>query len=132
MATTGELFAAAVIMREYSYCVYSRFSVGAAIEAVNDDGDRRVFTGCNVENSSFGGTICAERTAAVKAVSAGYTTFLAAAVSGGLADEDEKSDTFPCGICLQFLAEFAAPDMRIVLKSGTYRFDELFPNKFSL
>ena len=132
MQGTSELFEAAERMRAYSYCVYSRFSVGAAILAEKSDGDRRVFTGCNVENSSYGGTICAERTAAVKAVSEGYTRFIAAAVSGGVQGEDEKGDTFPCGICLQFMSEFAAPGMTVTLRSGTYPFADLMPKEFDL
>ena len=132
MQAASELFEAAERMREYSYCVYSHFSVGAAILAENSEGDRRIFTGCNVENSSYGGTICAERTAAVKALSEGYGKFIAAAVSGGVQGEPEYGDTFPCGICLQFMSEFAVPDMTVTLRSGTYPFTDLMPKEFDL
>ncbi|MBR4224705.1 MAG: cytidine deaminase [Oscillospiraceae bacterium] len=132
MQTAADLYRAAADARRYSHSPYSHFSVGAAIIAENAEGGRRVFTGCNVENASYGGAICAERTAAVKAVSEGYTRFTAVAVSGGYAGEDEQDDTFPCGICLQFLSEFASDDMTVTLRSGTYAFGELFPNAFRL
>lgn len=82
-----------------AYAPYSHFQVGAAL--VTDDG--RVFTGCNVENASYGAAICAERTAAVKAVSEGAHRFtmLAVVSSSGRA-------TPPCGICRQFLSEFSS------------------------
>lgn len=91
-----ELFAAAQKAIEHSYAPYSKFKVGAALLAK----DGRVFTGVNVENSSYGATICAERTAYVKAVSEGCKEFEAIAVasSSGIA--------WPCGICRQFMYEF--------------------------
>lgn len=115
-------------MCEKAYAPYSGFKVGAAVLA----SDGRVFTGCNVENGSYGCCICAERTAAVKAVSEGALKFKAAAVAnagGGL--------TYPCGICLQFLSEFAGEGFRIIMreKSGnivSHPIEELLPKGFKL
>ena len=84
--------------RKYSYSPYSRFRVGAAI--LTSDGT--VFTGCNIENSSLGLTICAERTAIFKAVSEGHRKFQAMAVVS-----DEKGFTTPCGACRQVLMDLA-------------------------
>lgn len=89
-----------------AYAPYSGFCVGAAL--LTSEGE--VFTGCNVENASYGATICAERCAIIKAVSEGYTSFTKIAiVSSG------NNLTFPCGICRQFLSEFMQEDGVIVL-----------------
>lgn len=80
------------------YSPYSKFKVGAAIRL--DDGT--IFGGCNVENAAYGPSICAERTAICKAVSAGFTEFKAVAVVAF----QEQSFTTPCGVCRQFLNEF--------------------------
>ena len=90
-------------MREQAYAPYSRFRVGAAL--LTSDG--KVYTGCNVENASFGITCCAERTALFKAVSEGKRTFTAIAVVGG-ADSVPDTDCFPCGGCRQAAAEISA------------------------
>ena len=74
--------------RDNAYVPYSNFRVGAAVLTV----DEKIFTGCNVENSSYGATICAERTAIVKAVSAGESELIAIAIAS-----DSSSLTFPCG-----------------------------------
>ena len=104
----GALFMLACGAMNGAYAPYSKFRVGACILA--DDG--RVFTGCNVENASYGAAICAERTAAVKAVTEGVKRFAAVAVAA-------DSAAWPCGICRQFLFEFALPDMRAVVgKAG--------------
>jgi cytidine deaminase len=94
---------AAVEARQRAYAKYSKFQVGAAILAA----DSRIFTGCNVENASYGLTICAERAAVFAAVAAGQQRFelLAIATPGGAA---------PCGACRQVLAEFS-PDLPILL-----------------
>lgn len=99
-----------------AYAPFSRFKVGAALLA--EDG--RIFTGCNVENSSYGATICAERTAFVKAVSEGCRHFTAIAVT-----------EMPCGICRQFMYEFC-PELRILCKGREYRLSELLPEGFRL
>ncbi len=98
------LVAAARAARERAYAPYSDFAVGAAL--LSSDGT--VVTGCNVENGSYGLTICAERNAVFAAVASGRRTFTAIAVAGA-----PDSVTAPCGACRQVLAEFA-PDMRVL------------------
>jgi cytidine deaminase len=89
-----------------SYSPYSRFPVGAAVLTSR----RRVFTGCNIENASYGLTLCAERAAVVAAAAAGERRLRAVAVAGG-----RGTAARPCGACLQVLAEFAGPDLVILL-----------------
>jgi cytidine deaminase len=89
-----------------AYAPYSGFSVGAAL--LTTEGE--VFTGCNVENASFGATICAERCAMIKAVSEGYTSFEKIAIVSS-----SNNITYPCGVCRQFLSEFMDEDSTIVL-----------------
>lgn len=98
-----ELFRMAVAAEKNSYAPFSNFHVGAALLSF----DGRVFTGVNVENSSLGATICAERTACTKAVSEGVREFTKIAISGN------GGEAWPCGICRQFLYEFA-PDLRVI------------------
>ena len=113
--TDHELVSKAVEMQKFSYIPYSRFPVGAALLC----GDGRVFTGCNVENAAYGSTICAERTALVKAVSEGYTSgFTAIAIAGQGGDY-----CWPCGACRQMLYEFA-PDLRVLAVRGDGQFME--------
>lgn len=125
--TDTELLEAAEKAMENAYAPYSGFKVGAALLCSGG----RVFTGCNVENSSYGASNCAERTAVFKAVSEGYKDLEAIAiVSSG---EDE---TFPCGICRQVLGEFS-PDIRIILRKkdgspSVYKFSDIMPHHFSL
>ena len=91
------LFQEAERMLDYAYAPYSHFHVGAAL--LSEDG--RIFTGCNVENASYGACICAERTALAKAISEGARSFVAIAVAGS------SGAPTPCGICRQMLYEFA-------------------------
>ena len=99
-----DLILSAQTARLRAYAPYSRFAVGAALLCP----DGRVFSGCNVENISFGLTLCAERSALVAAVAAGYQTFEAIAI---VADTDVPIS--PCGACRQVLAEFQ-PNLRIL------------------
>ena len=117
--------------RENAYAPYSHFRVGAAILCTNG----KVYTGCNVENASYGGTVCAERTAMLKAISEGEREFAAIAITG--AKEGEKGGfCAPCGICRQFLAEFCGEDTDVILgseeKLSVYKLSELLPLGFSL
>lgn len=105
MLTNQELIAAAIQARTKAYAPYSQYQVGAALLGKSG----KIYTGCNVENASFGATVCAERCAAVKAVSEGETDFEALAVVVG-----GPKPASPCGICRQFLAEFGT-DLRLLL-----------------
>ena len=112
--------------REQSYSPYSHFAVGAALECA----DGTVYTGCNVEGASYGNTICAERTALVKAVSEGKRSFKRVAI---VANSPEY--TAPCGICRQMLYEFA-PDLQVLCANGVGEWKsvslrELLPMGFS-
>ena len=100
-----ELAAAAQEASRNAYAPYSDFKVGAAL--ITADGT--IFTGCNVENASYGGTICAERNAATTAVARGCTDFEAIAIYS-----ETSPPSGPCGLCRQFLGEFN-PDMKIYL-----------------
>lgn len=106
LPTDQQLLERACGMLERAYAPYSGFRVGACL--LSEDG--RVFTGCNVENASYGATICAERVAVTRAVSEGARRFLAIAVAG------EKGFPWPCGVCRQVLYEFA-PDLRVICGS---------------
>ena len=115
----------AFTMLERSYVPYSKFPVGAALECA----DGSVFTGCNVENAAYGSTICAERTALVKAVSEGHRDFVRLAVVGNSEDY-----CWPCGACRQMLYEFA-PHLRVLAARGDGDFQavplsELLPHGF--
>ena len=101
---------ASVKAKEFSYSPYSRFRVGAALLTENGD----IFTGCNVENVSYGLAICAERTALVKAVSEGQKKFKALAV----ATDVTSTFTYPCGACRQFMAEFGNYDVYLTKANG--------------
>ncbi len=129
--TEAGLAAAAVRAMQHSWSPYSKFRVGAAL--LTDDG--AVYTGCNIENASFGATNCAERTAIFKAVSEGKTSFSAIAIAGGPEGRIGGICT-PCGICRQVLSEFCGPDLTVLLvhKDGfdRYTLGDLLPLSFSL
>jgi cytidine deaminase len=119
------LIEAAIDARNKAHAPYSHFHVGAAIEAV----DGRVFTGCNVENATYGLSVCAERVAIFKAISEGVRKFQRIAVS---ADTDVL--TPPCGACRQILWEFCG-DIEVTLtnlkgKTETLHLKDLFPRPF--
>ena len=119
--------------RTKSYCKYSGYAVGAAL--LTSDGE--IYRGCNVENSSYGATICAERCAALKAVSEGSNEFKAIAIVGGMKDARELKDyAYPCGVCRQVMQEFVNPaEFKIVVAYDNenfkeYTLKELFPEGF--
>ena len=119
------LVTAARRAREFAHAPFSRFKVGAALET--DDG--QVVTGCNVENATYGLTICAERVAVFKAISDGHRKFRRIAI---VADTSEP--TPPCGACRQILWEFGG-DLEIVLanlteETGRFRLKDLLPLPF--
>ena len=128
-APLDELLEAARVASRSSYSPYSRFRVGAAVFA-----DGRIFAGANVENASYGLTICAERTAAFAAVLAGATRIEAVAVACVDAPEGSAPTVLmPCGACRQVLAEFAGPETPVVVdRAGTFTVAELLPLAFRL
>ena len=126
MNDSDRLVAAAREARERAVATYSDFRVGAALETA----DGTIVTGCNIENASYGLTICAERVAMFKALSEGHRTFVRIAV---VADTD--SPTSPCGACRQVLWEFG-PDLEVILANlqevtGRHRMADLLPHAFS-
>ena len=114
--TEKELLELAIKAADFAYVPYSKFRVGAALEC----SDGTVFTGCNVENSSYGATNCAERTAIFKAVSEGHRDFVRIAVY--CADGKPEDYSMPCGICRQVMAEFNY-DLELILgkTDGSYK-----------
>jgi len=103
------LMARAIEASAQAYAPYSNFQVGAAIEC--EDGT--VFTGCNVENASYGLTICAERNAVFAAVAAGHRRVTAVAIT-----VRDKTIPYPCGACRQVLSEFCAPETPVYVASA--------------
>lgn len=111
-----------------AYAPYSKFCVGAA--ALGEDGE--VYTGCNIENSSYGACICAERVAICKCISGGCRTVKKIAICS-----TGEGQTFPCGICRQVMSEFMEEDAEILLGTPdgdfySYTLQELMPNSFVL
>ena len=102
--TNAELIQEAKKARERAYVPYSHHSVGAAL--VTKKG--KIYHGCNIENAAYTPTNCAERTAFFKAVSEGAREFARIAIVGG--HDGEQESPFPCGVCLQVMAEFCNPD----------------------
>ena len=124
------LLEAAYSASKNAYAPYSGFSVGAALLSENG----RVFTGCNVENASYGATNCAERTAFFKAVSEGERDFAASAVVG-LKKGERMQVCPPCGVCRQVMAELCKKDFLVLLSDGErivrYSLEELLPHSFN-
>ena len=124
--TDRELVDQAFSMHQFSYVPYSNFPVGAALLCA----DGTVFTGCNVENAAFGSTICAERTALLKAISEGHREdWVAIAIAG-----QGEDYCWPCGACRQMLYEFA-PELKVLAAKGdgayqTTTLDQLLPKGF--
>jgi len=118
---------AALAVRSNAFAPFSKFQVGAAVE----DADGRIHTGCNVENATYGLTLCAERVAIFKAISEGVRAFRRVAVVA-----DTAVLTPPCGACRQILWEFCG-DVELILanlqgKTETYQLKELFPKPFDV
>jgi cytidine deaminase len=125
LAVSDPLVAAARAARRRAVAPYSRFKVGAALETM----DGRVITGCNIENATYGLTVCAERVAMFTALAAGHRRFRRIAVVAGTAEP-----TPPCGACRQVLWEFAG-DIEVVLanlrkETGRHQLADLLPLPF--
>ena len=122
---TARLIRAALAVRQNAHAPFSHFQVGAAVE----DSDGRIHTGCNVENATYGLTICAERVAIFKAISEGARKFKRVVVAA-----DTDTLTPPCGACRQILWEFCG-DIELTLvnprgKTETFQLKDLFPRPF--
>ena len=131
-ADYSELIKMSLEAREMAYSPYSKFSVGAALLA----GSGNIYTGSNIENSSYPATCCAERTAFFIAINSGEKTFSAIAVSGGKSGSDPEEYCPPCGICRQVMSEFCSGDFKILLVKNTQDYklktlSELLPMSFS-
>ena len=121
----GRLLEAASAARRHAYAAFSNFRVGAALETA----DGQIITGCNVENATYGLTICAERVAVFKAISEGYRTFTRIVIVA-----DTQAPTPPCGACRQILWEFGG-DLEVILanlqsETGRHRLRDLLPWPF--
>ena len=118
--------------RAASYCPYSHFAVGAAL--LTESGE--IFTGANIESSSYTPTVCAERVAFFTAVHGGHRDFRAIAIVGGREGEPLTDFCPPCGVCRQVMAEFADGDMPVLLVKNEedykeYTLAELLPLGFT-
>jgi len=125
--SASDLLAAARRGREHAHARFSQFKVGAALETA----DGQVITGCNIENATYGLTMCAERVAMFKALSDGHRTFTRIAIVA-----DTHAPTPPCGSCRQILWEFGG-DLEVILGNTTretarFRLSELLPNPFDV
>jgi cytidine deaminase len=123
--TRQRLLDAARSARQNAHAPFSRFQVGAALETA----DGQVITGCNVENATYGLTICAERVAVFKAISEGHRQFVRVAVAA-----DTQEPTPPCGACRQILWEFGG-DLEVILgnlegEKARYQLKDLLPHPF--
>ncbi len=122
------LFDRAKAARELSYSPYSGYSVGAALVCSSG----KIYTGCNIENSAFSPTVCAERVAFFKAISDGEKDFSAIAVAGG---KQECETCTPCGVCRQVMMEFCNPEQFYVVYKDCnvlkkVKLKELLPSGF--
>ena len=123
--SASDLIAAARRARRHARASFSKFKVGAALETSNG----AVVTGCNIENATYGLTMCAERVAMFKALSDGHRTFRRIAVVA-----DTEAPTPPCGACRQILWEFGG-DLEVILanlrrETGRHQLRDLFPLPF--
>ena len=123
--TDKKLLAEAKRVRDFAYCPYSKFAVGAAVLGASGE----IYGGCNVENAAYSVTNCAERTAIYNAVSAGEEDILALAVV-----TESSPPATPCGACRQVVAEFRIPRILIANLAGEVKemtLSELLPDAFS-
>ncbi len=127
-----ELINAAISARKKAYAPYSGYAVGAALLTA----DERIYTGCNIENASYGATVCAERTAIFKAVSEGRNKCRAIAVVGSPKGDAITQYAYPCGICRQVMREFAQSEDFIIIVAKSleeyqcFTLDQLLPESF--
>lgn len=126
-----DLIIKAIDARQNSYAPYSKYRVGAALLA----GSGKIYTGCNIENSAYSPTVCAERTAFFKAISEGEKNFVKMVLVCGYDDKLEWCT--PCGVCLQVMAEFCEETFEIITAVSTeeyktYTLKDLFPHAFNL
>lgn len=128
MTNYEEIIKDAIEARKLAYSPYSKYKVGAALLCT----DGTIYKGCNVENASYGETVCAERVAILKAISEGKQSFSAIAIVGG--KNELCSYAYPCGACRQVMSEFCPPDFKIVLFDGEnteiHTLSELFSHSF--
>ena len=133
--TKQELIMEAFLARKQAYAPYSKFKVGAALLCESGT----VFRGCNVENASYGATMCAERTALFSAVASGERRLEMIAIVGGNEFEFNEVNgyAYPCGMCRQALSEFCKPDMPVIVARSEedykeFTMKELLPEAFTL
>jgi cytidine deaminase len=126
--TDDELIEAARAACERAYAPYSKFRVGAALSLDNGT----IITGCNVENASYGLTICAERAAIFAAIASGSKVIPRIAVAVAT-PTDSMAALMPCGACLQVLTEFMPPDGKVLIAGrGEFALRDLLPHSFAL
>ena len=128
-----ELISRALEARKNAYAPYSDFRVVAAL--LSDSGE--IYTGCNIENSAYTPTNCAERTAFFKAVSEGVRSFRAICIAGGPGEREPEEPCPPCGVCRQVMLEFCGPEFEVILAVNgqqyeVYTLDRLAPMGFRL
>lgn len=128
-----ELISRALEARKNAYAPYSDFRVGAAL--LSDSGE--IYTGCNIENSAYTPTNCAERTAFFKAVSEGVRSFRAICIAGGPGEREPEKPCPPCGVCRQVMLEFCGPEFEVILAVNgqqyeVYTLDRLAPMGFRM
>lgn len=129
----AELIEKAILARENAYTPYSHFMVGAALLTKSG----KIYTGCNIECSTYSPTVCGERTAFFKAVSEGERDFVAIGIVGGFEGEPLRDEAYPCGVCRQVMSEFCGKDFEIILGSSKDNFhvhtlEEILPYSFVL
>lgn len=128
-----ELISRALEARKNAYAPYSDFRVGAGL--LSDSGE--IYTGCNIENSAYTPTNCAERTAFFKAVSEGVRSFRAICIAGGPGEREPEEPCPPCGVCRQVMLEFCGPEFEVILAVNgqqyeVYTLDRLAPMGFRM